>query len=264
MKRNVDCEVFQDQLDDLLKGGLAEDIVVLLRRHAGSCPDCAALLQLQERVSASSRADLEAAVPDDYVTTMWDRVRADIASQGAKRRWRVGSLPVSRWLVPGLAAASLFLLLVTGLLLGELRRLQAREQVLAQRVADHERWLTELDTRTKTDPVIRTAELAGRQAWERLLARRESVSVGELEALLAGLPSRATVLSLEEWQALEAAAPFRMSFVWGDATSTIEADDGVQASELLALLNALDFEPGRRVSTARILALRRAAGQGSL
>lgn len=264
MKRNIDCEVFQDQLDRLVKGTLAEDMVAQLRRHADSCADCAALLDLQRRLSVSSRADLEAAVPDEYVTTMWDRVRADIASQGARRGSRGGGRPASRWLVPGLAAASVLLLLVTGLLVRELKRLQAREQVLAQQVADHERWLTELDTRTRGGPIARTAALAGSQVWERLLSRRESVSVAELEALLASLPARALVLSVDEWQGLEGTVPFGMRSVWAGATSVVESEDGVQAAELLGLLNALDLEPDRRVSTARILALRGAAGPGSL
>jgi hypothetical protein len=264
VKRNVDCEVFQDQLDGLLEGTLAEDVVGQLRRHASSCPDCRALLDLEERLAASSRAGLEAVVPEEYVTTMWGRVRADIASQGARRGSRWGVRPVSGWLVPGLAAAALLLLLVTGLLARELKRLQAREQVLAQQVADHERWLTELDTRTREDPIARTAALAGSQVWGRLLSRRESVSVAELEALLASLPSRATVLSLEEWQGLERAVPLGMRSVWAGAASAVESEDGVQAAELLALLDALDLEPGRSVSTARILALRGAVGSGSL
>ncbi len=264
MKRSIDCEAFQDQLEGLQRGSLAEEVAAELRRHASSCSDCAMLLELQERLAVPGRAELEAAVPDKYVASMWERVQSDIAAREARPGWRTGDRRASRWLVPALAAASLFLLLATGLLLSEVKGLRAREQALVQRVADHERWLAELDLRTRADPVARTAGLAGSQAWERLLSRRESVSIAELEALLAGLPARATVLNTAEWQAVKGSVPAWMGSVWGNATQAIRADDGVQAAELLDLLIALDLEPDRSVSTARILALKRAAGPGRL
>ncbi len=262
MKRDIDCQVFHDRLEGLQRGDLAEEVAAQLREHAGTCPDCGMLLQLMERLAVPTREELEAAVPDAYVNSMWERVQSAVAVEDSE--FRIGGRQARRWLVPTLAAASLFLLLATGLLVGELRRMREREQALVQQIAEHERWLTELDLRTRSDLVARTAGLVGSQAWERLLARRERVSIGDLEALLARLPARATVLSAAEWQGLQGTLPLWFGSVWGSAMEAVEAEDGVQAAELLDVLAALDLEPDRRISMARLLALKRATGPGRL
>lgn len=264
MKQDIDCTEFEEQLEAVQQGRLTEEAAARLRRHADSCPDCAMLLQLQQHVAALGQEELEAAVPEEYVTTMWGRVGADIAVQGTARDPRSRGWHAQRWLVPTLAVASLFFLVASGLMLGELKRLRARETALVQRIADNERRLADLDSRVRTDPVARTANLAGRRTWARLLERRRSISVAELEALVAGLPVETTVVGGSEWRALEASIPVWMSSAWSAATEAIRADDGVQAGELAALLAALDLDPGRRVPTARILALTGAAGPGRL
>lgn len=264
MKQGIDCTDFREQLEALLRGRLTEEAAARLRRHADSCPDCAMLLQLQQHVAASGQEELEAAVPEEYVTTMWGRVQADIAVQGVSRVPRSRGWHASRWLVPALAAASLFFLVASGLMLGELKRLRARETALVQRLAENERRLGDLDLRVMTDPVARTASLAGTRTWVRLLERRRSISVAELEALIAGLPVETTVVDASEWWALETSIPVWMSSVWKSATETLRAEDGVQAGELAALLAVLDLDPGRRLPTARILALTGAAGPGRL
>jgi hypothetical protein len=156
-----------------------------------------------------------------------------------------------------MAAASLFLLFATGYLLGELKRLREREQVLVQRVIEHERWLAELDVRTAEDPVARTAGLATKRPWERVLARRESVTIAELEELLDRLPARTTIVGASEWEALREGVPLWMSSAWKGAIEMVRADDGIQPGELLELLNNLDIDPGRKIPTNRILALMR-------
>lgn len=264
MKQSIDCMGFQEQLEALQQGKLTEEAAARLRRHADSCPDCAMLLQLQQHVARPGREELEAAVPDQYVTTMWERVRADITVRGAPRKQGSRGWRASRWLVPVLAAASLFFLVISGLMLGELKRVRAREATLVQRIANHEPRLAELDLRVRTDPVARTANLAGTRTWVRLLERRRSISVAELEALVAGLPVKTTVVGASEWRTLETSIPVWMSSVWSAATESIRADDGVQAGELTALLAALDLDPGRRVPMARILALAGYAGPGRL
>jgi hypothetical protein len=257
VKQYTDCEVFQDQLDALSEGTLGEEGVVLLQRHADSCLDCAKLLEIHERLRSPSLVELEEAVPDRYVSSMWERVRADVAAQQAGRRWRPGIWQPSRWLVPAMAAASLFLLLATGVLLGELKRLREREQVLVQRVIEHERWLAELDLRTTADPVARTAGLATKRPWERVLARRESVSIAELQELLQRLPARTTIVGASEWEAMRESVPFWMSSAWKGATELVRVDDGIQPGELLELLGSLDIDPGRKIPTSRVLALTR-------
>jgi hypothetical protein len=257
VKQSTDCEVFQDQLDALNEGTLGEEGIEQLRRHADSCLDCAKLLDIHERLTSPSVVELEAAVPDQYVSSMWERVRADVAAQESGRRWRPGVWQPSRWLVPTMAAASLFLLFATGFLLGELKRLRGREQVLVQRVIEHEKWLAELDLRTTTDPLARTAGLVTKRPWERVLSRRESVSISELEELLERLPARTTIVGASEWEALLESVPFWMNSAWRGAIELVRADDGIQPGELLELLGNLDVDPSRKISTNRILALTR-------
>jgi hypothetical protein len=265
VKQYTDCEVFQDQLDALNEGTLGEEGIEQLQRHADSCLDCAKLLELHERMKSPSVVELEEHVPDRYVSSMWKRVRADVAAQESGRRWRLGLGQPSRWLVPTMAAASLFLLFATGFLLGELKRLREREQVLVQRVIEHERWLAELDLRTTADPVARTAGLATKRPWERVLARRESVSIAELAELLERLPARTTIVGASEWEALRESVPFWMSSAWKGAIEMVRADDGIQPGELIELLAKLDLDPGRKIPTNRILALtRRPTRPGSL
>lgn len=255
MKQYTDCDVFQDQLDALNEGTLGEEGIEQLRRHADSCLDCAKLLEIHERLKSPSVVELEEAVPDRYVSSMWERVRADVAAQQSGRRWRPGVWQSSRWLVPTMAAASLFLLFATGFLLGELKRLREREQTLVQRVIEHEKWLAELDQRTAADPVARTTGLATKRPWERALARRESVSIAELEGLLERLPARTTIFGASEWEALLERVPFWMSSALSGATGMVRAEDGIQPGELLELLGNLDVDPGRRIPTARLLSL---------
>lgn len=255
MKQNVDCSVFRDRVEDFRHGRLAPEAAAWFHRHAESCPHCATLLRLQEHVAMQGLEDPEAAVPEEYVTTMWERVQDDIATRGWALGRRSRDRHLVRWLVPALAAASAFLLLTSGLLLVEWNRLRAREAVLVQRIADNERRLTMFEAGTAGGPVARTAGLVGTPAWVRLLARRRSVSVAELEALVAGLPAGTTVLNASDWRELEAGIPVWMRSLWIEAAEAIRAEDGVQSEELAALLARLDLEPERSVPTARILAL---------
>ena len=41
--KEMDCQVFEDQLEGLVQGALPEDGVRLLRAHAVSCRECATL-----------------------------------------------------------------------------------------------------------------------------------------------------------------------------------------------------------------------------
>jgi hypothetical protein len=253
--RNPDCDVFQDQLDALQAGALPEEGKEQLRLHAESCEDCAMLLRLHEHLAAPPLSDLEDAVPDELVASVWPRVRAEIATGNSARLRGSRGWHAWGWLVPAMAAATLFLLIGSGLMYQELRELRRREIALMQQIADQQRWLAELDLRTATDPVARTAGLAGRATWERALARRESVSVAELARLLASLPAASTIFDASELEALYRRVPFWMSGTLRDAAAEVRTGDGLQAGELMELLEALGIDSTRRISTARLLAL---------
>ncbi len=255
MTRNPDCDVFQDQLDALEAGALPEEGMEQLRAHADSCGDCAMLLRVHEHLAAPPLGDLEAAVPDELIASVWPRVRAEIATGESARLRESRGWQGWSWLAPAMAAATLLLFIGSGLMYQEVRELRRREDALVQQVAQQERWLAELDLRTSTDPVVRTAGLAGRAAWERALARRKSVSVAELAGMLRSLPANTTILSASQAETLTGSLPFWMVSALRGTLEGIEAENGVQAGELSQLLEDLDVDSERRVPTARILAL---------
>ena len=255
MTRNPDCEVFQDQLDALEAGALPEEGMEQLRLHADSCEDCGMLLRVHEHLATPPFGDLEAAVPDELIASVWPRVRAEIATgESARLRESRGSQGWS-WLAPAMAAATLLLFIGSGLMYQEVRELRRREDALVQQGAQQQRWLAELDLRTSTDPVVRTAGLAGRAVWERALARRKSVSVAELAGMLRSLPANTTILSASQAEALVGSLPFWMVSALSGTLEGIEAENGVQAGELSQLLEDLNVDLEKRVPTARILAL---------
>jgi hypothetical protein len=253
--RKPDCDVFQDQLDALEAGALPEEGMEQLRAHADSCGDCAMLLRVHEHLVAPPLGDLEAAVPDELVASVWPRVRGEIATGESARLRESRGWQGWSWLAPAMAAATLLLFIGSGLMYQEMRELRRRENALVQQVAQQERWLAELDLRTSTDPVVRTAGLAGRAAWERALARRKSVSVAELAGMLRSLPANTTILSASQAEALAGSLPFWIVSALNGTLERIEAENGVQAGELSQLLEDLDVGFERRVPTARILAL---------
>ncbi len=260
MKKSIDCEVFQDQLDTLKAGALSDEGVEQLRLHAASCPDCAMLLEMHERLAPHSFEEWEAVVPDEYVSSMWSRVRSEIVTRESRRRGSGRAWWASRWLVPTLAAASLVLLVSTAFLLGELSRVRASERALALEVAKHGRRLAELEV-TSSGTSAALMGLVGRRAWERQLASRQSVSVGELRRMLEGVPSEMTIVGAARLDLGE--LPTWVALGWRAALDEIEDEDGVQAGELLRALERLDLGTDTRIPVHRLLSVTRSgAGTG--
>jgi hypothetical protein len=253
--RNPDCEVFQDQLDALQAGALPEEGIEQLRLHATSCGDCAMLLRLHEYLAAQPLGELEAAVPDELVASVWPRVRAEIATGESVRLRESRGWQGWSWLAPAMAAATLLLFIGSGLMYQEVRELRRRETALVQQVAEQERWLAELDLRTSTDPVARTAVLAGRPTWERALARRRSVSVAELSRMLGSLPATTTIFDASDTEALYANLPSWLATAARNLAAEVPVGDGLQAGELRTLVESLGVDSSRRISTTRLLAL---------
>ncbi|UCC83302.1 MAG: zf-HC2 domain-containing protein [Gemmatimonadota bacterium] len=255
MTRNPDCEVFQDQLDALQAGALPEEGIEQLRLHAASCGDCAMLLRVHEHLAAPALGDLEAAVPDEMVASVWPRVRAEIATGESVRLRESRGWQGWSWLAPAVAAATLLLFIGSGLMYQEVRELRRRETALVQQVAEQERWLAELDLRTSTDPVARTAGLAGRPTWERALARRRSVSVAELARMLGSLPATTTIFDASDTEALYRNLPSWLAAAVENLATEVPTGDGLQAGELTRLVETLGVDSSRRISTTRLLAL---------
>jgi hypothetical protein len=255
--RDSDCEVFQDQLDTLQAGMLPEEGVEQLRNHAASCEDCAMLLRVHEHLATLPLGELEAAVPDELVASVWPRVAAEIATGESARLRESRGWQRWGWLAPAMAAATLLLFIGSGLMYQELRESRRRESALLEQIAERERWLAELDLRSSADPVARTAGLAGQATWERALARRRSVSVADLTRMLSSLPATTTILDASQLEALYGSIPFWLAPVVRRAAAEVRAEDGLQAGELTRLVEALAVDPSRRISTARLLALAR-------
>jgi hypothetical protein len=250
VKKDIDCEVFQDQLDALGNGTLPDEGTSQLRAHAAACADCAMLLRMHEHLAEPSRSALEAAVPENMVASVWPRVRLELGGHSwSERRWS--------WLVPTMAAAIVLLTLGVGFLFGQLRQLQGREQLLARQVLEQQ-------DPESSNAVVRTAALAGRPTWERALARRQTVSTAQLGDMLRSVPENSTVLTPSQTEALIRGAPSWTRAVWSEALSRIEMDDGIQAGELRDLLRELPVDPQRSMPTARILGLLRSGAAGSL
>ncbi len=251
------CDAFHEQLDELIRGVAQEDAVQACRLHAETCVDCAVLLKLHEHLGGQSQDELEALVPSDWVRDMWSRIESEIELHGTAGGRRVQRQRNSGWLIPTLAAASLLFMVSTGYLLYELRSLRAREAQLAQQVSEHRGWLADLDRRTLLARAEqRTAKLAESNSWERLLARRGTVSKSDLDAMLASLPAESTLFSRADVERLSGRLPSRIA-VWRDLLGEIEIEDGIQAGEFRQLLNGLQLDEQTRIPAARIIAMYR-------
>jgi hypothetical protein len=258
VKKEIDCQVFEDQLDALVGGILPEEGMGQLQAHALSCPDCAMLLRVQEHLALPSLEELEASVPDDLLASLWPRVQTEV---GARRM--IVSPDVSAetsstrrlpWLVPTLAAASVALLFSTGFLFSELRQTKERGIRLAEQIEELERGMVDLDART--DRVERTASLAGRKTWMRSfsmdLSTRESVSIAWVQEMVRRLPPDTPLLTASQVEALLGGG-----LSWGPSALRAEVSekagsDGLTALELLAVIDSLGLDPELSVSTSRL------------
>lgn len=254
MKPESDCDVFQRSLDALKSGGLAQNERALLESHADTCPDCAMLLRLHHHLTLPTQEELEAAVPVEMVSTLKSRLAAEMTRRRARKtpeRWDRGN---RAWLTPALAAAAVLLLGTVGLLYSEVQKLRDQQRTLVERVAEQQSRLVELELRPSAAAVERAARLAGSSGWERLLARKERISLAELSDLLGRLPSGTTVYSRSEFEALTAGAPVWLTRAWRATLAEVDADDGIQVEELMHLLDDLAVDPQRSIPTARLLA----------
>lgn len=243
----VDCAVFEDQLDSLLRGELPETGVTHLRGHASVCADCATLLRMREYLVKPSLAELEGMVPDAYVDSMWSGVQGALGVRPAVVRRRVGRV------VPLLAAATVALLLANGLALRELSRVERRAQDLTEQVLDQQRRL--VDAQVAGAPGLRGAQvgLGARSGALRALEERTDLTVGDLRVLLAGLPADAPVIG-----AVRARELTRSRFVpavWRDAMARLETGGEVTAGALLKVLDGMDLAGDVPVPAARLFEL---------
>jgi hypothetical protein len=211
--KDVDCRVFEDQLDALMAGTLPKEGIGQLQLHAQDCPDCSMLLRVKEHLSLPTLKELEKAVPKGFLDSILPRVARELEASPSRGSQESMTIPESRressqttdrrnrrgsgdprlwkaWLVPTLAAASAVLLFSTGFLYSELRRVKATGSQLAEDVGTLQTEMTALEMRT--EEVERTAELAGSNSYQAraldfLTSGPESLTLGDLIELLEGL-----------------------------------------------------------------------------
>jgi hypothetical protein len=251
------CEVLGERLEALVAGTLPADEAARLREHAAACRDCAALIEIEEHLASPPLEELEAAVPAEWAAGMWGSVRSEIAVRESRRRREWGGWRAPRWAVPAAAAAMLALLGGAGFLARELAVLRQRERMLVLELEQQRQWLAELDVRTAAAAAARGAGPTTAAGWERLLARREPVSGSEVKALLAGLPADATLLSAVEVHRVLRRIPYVRIAGWDEALREAGAEDGLQAGELLRLVDTLGIDLERGVSVARLRVIAR-------
>lgn len=243
----VDCAVFEDQLDALVRGELPGPGVPQLRGHAAECEACAALLRVTEHLVTPSLAELEASVPDAYVASMWSDVQGALDAHPATARRRIG------WAMPLLAAATVALLFANGLALRALSRAEDRAQDLTSQVLDQQRRLVTIQTAQAAGPRGSRVAFAGRGEALRALEDRTDMTVAELRALLQEVPAGTPLIGAARTRELA-----RSRFVpslWRDAMARLDTGGEVTAGALLTVLEDLDLPGDASVPAARIFEL---------
>jgi hypothetical protein len=226
--KDVDCRVFEDQLDSLIDGTLPEEGIDQMQLHAQGCPDCSMLLRVKEHLFLPSLEELEGTVPEDLLASILPSVERELETSPSgeklgsrsifqKRReshhtgnkqTRRPSGPRRPWstrLVPALTAASAVLLFSTGFLYSELKRVRAAGSQLAQEVGTLQAEMAALEVRT--EEVERTAELAGRNIYQAraldfLTTGPESLTLGDLIDLLESFSGDEVLLEASQVRAL--------------------------------------------------------------
>ena len=256
VKKDIDCQVFEDQIDAFSRGVLSEEGLQQLRLHADMCPECAMQLRVQEHLAIPSLEELEAAVPDEVLAAVWPGIQGEMSKRRAGSAGRARSRsgfgwlsldwlqPV--WLRPTVAAATVVWAIATGFLFSELRQSKAREEALVQRIS-------QLDVRSEA--VQRTASLAGRSPLIRALSREGSVSIAALQERLRDLPGNTVVLDASELAAVLANTATLTPPIWRAALAEYEGSEGIRVRDLLAILESSKARSDRSVPTSRVIQL---------
>lgn len=263
MKSEVDCLVFADQMDALVRGTLPVEGARQLRLHAATCLDCATQLRVHEHLVGPSLEALEARVPPALLVGLADRVlalsgsvregdRPSVMAPSSGRGARGGRRSI---LIPALSAAASLLLFSTGFLMKEVGRLRAQGAELAQEMEAQGSRLAAQMERTAVDPVARTAALAGSKPLVRALARRKTITVEELLALLAQLPPDRIVLTRAQWtEALQVPSPLGTPLLRG-LRNQLPPGEGLRAGALIRALEASEIDADVTLRTADLIDL---------
>lgn len=258
MRKEIDCQVFEDQLEKLVEGTLSDEGAEQLRLHAEVCTDCATQLRVHRHLAEPSLEELEAAVPRRMVDSMWPRLKDELKAKESSEHPVRPHPTVRAWSVPILAAASLALLFLSGVLHGQLRQSEARRQALFRQLADQQTLLAELAVERSgvSGPraaASRPAVFGGRREWLRAVAEQESVTVAELTEMLQRVPGGTPLVNPGELDAVLASTSSLTPPAWRGVLRGLESGQPIRAGDLLRVLESLDVRPETRVPTARLI-----------
>lgn len=256
MKDETGCRQFQELLDRVALGAISREDEIQLNKHAGDCPDCAMLLAMHRHLTSPSGPELEAAVPNGMVDTMWRRVMADISQRSAGRNAAGSRLwPVMKLLVPALSVVVVVLAFVSGFMFSELRQLRSREQELIHEVGHRDELIAHLSAGQETISRERGIFRAGNMMIRRGLPQQEIFTAEELLTLLNELPPDVTIMGPDDARSLLSRSVMPRSLGSTDLPDFIDLRDGLQAEEVIRLVEWLGLDPGETISRDRVLAL---------
>jgi hypothetical protein len=261
MKESVDCQVFSDQLERLLDGTLPNEALGLLRQHADACPTCATQLRVKSHLARPTLAELESRVPDPMVETMYRQVRAaldepatpvgaDPHPLGSGTAALHGPRSFARPWVPLLAAASVALLLSTGVLGIQLRRAKLQEARMAVQLDVQRARVTGLLTAGG-----RATGATGGASWLRFVPAQETITIAELVELLDRVPADRVILSETRVGLLRSRPTTRAGRIMDGLLQEISSDDGIRAGDLLRALDRARIRRDLTVRTADLVEL---------
>jgi len=274
VSRMIDCQTFAGYLDEFSQGKLSREQVEQLRAHALQCRECAMLFKIREHLRQPTIAELSNAMPPGMGAEMWRRVAHALGRGGPpgmirdreRRRWWARPL-----LVPALTAACLLLLVVSTVLVGEIRRGHRREQTLAgilvRQEAHRSHDVTRSQAATAVFGIAESRLETGRtplfsRDWQRVLRDRDALRWEELVRHLERLPEDLTLLDshdaeelltqLDRWRGI--AIP---PGAWG-----LDLRDGLQREEVIEIVRSLPIDPQRPIASHEIRRLFRGFGRG--
>lgn len=258
MRKEIDCQVFEDQLERLVQGTLSEEGSEQLRFHAEVCADCATQLRVHQHLAEPSLAELEAAVPQHVVDSMWPRLEHDLTERATARPHPQRFFAPQTWVVPVMAAASLALLFLSGVLYGQLRQSEERGMALVRQLSDQQSLLAGLAVEHSRASGLRTAAnrpsvLGGTRDWLRALYEQEAVTVAELADLLRRVPGSTPLVGPGEVEAALASTSSLSPPAWRSVLRAFEPGEPIRAGDLLRVLEDLDVRPETRVPTSRFV-----------
>ena len=254
MNDKTGCEAFQDRLDRLGGNPPGELEIRELNQHTADCPDCAMMLEAYLHLAGPSNNELEAAVPDEMVDSMW----MDVSSRAYDRGLTSGSKRFSflRVLVPVLAAAVVILVFALGFMLGELRHLRGIEDRMAAEIESRDETIAALHVRSDETTGLLTSDRFRNLVRRRYLQDRETYRVSELIAILEQMPPDTKILSAQEVNALIGGGSGSSYSPYYSRIQQIDYSNGLDAREAILLIDALGIDSSELIPREQIATLR--------